>query len=250
MPSEDARVKSIGESQRRFETTHWSIVLAAARNSSPAARVALARLCESYWYPLYAHIRYRGYTADLAQDLIQEFFSQLLEKGLLNTADPDRGRFRSFLMATLDHFLSKENRRLGAQKRGGNRRLLSLDFQGGEGRYNLEPAHQLTPERIYERRWALTLIDLVLAKLRDQQAADGKLTLFEHLKPYLTREVQPVRYEQIAKDLEMTAGALKVAVHRLRRRCRDMLRTEIARTVGDAEDIEDEIHDLFQAFAQ
>ncbi len=240
----------VPENSRRFATTHWSLVLAAGRRSSPASGQALAALCQTYWYPLYAHVRRRGYGAEDAQDLIQEFFSRLLEKDYLRVADPERGRFRSFLLAAVDHFLAKEWRRAHAQKRGGQRAAISLDFQAGESRYSAEPAHELTPQAIYERRWALTLIERALAKLRDEFAGDDKLPLFERLKAYLGGDKVAVPYRQIAATLGMSEGAVKVAVHRLRRRCRDLVRAEIAQTVAGPEDIEEELRELFNVVSR
>jgi RNA polymerase sigma factor (sigma-70 family) len=231
----------------RFHTTHWSLVLAAGRRSSPDGRAALATLCQVYWYPLYAFIRRQGHSPSDAQDLTQEFFAHLLEKNVADKADATRGKFRSFLLASLKHFLANEWRRDRAQKRGGGRVALAIDLAAGEERYTLEPAHELTAERIYERRWALTLIELALTKVRDEFAARGKLAVFEHLKPYLGGDEGAVPYAEIAAGLDMTEGAVKTAVHRLRHRCRELLRAEIAQTVNSPQDVDDELRDLFEA---
>ena len=231
----------------RFATTHWSIVLAAGQQRSAEARRALAALCETYWYPLYVYVRRQGYSANDAQDLTQEFFARLLEHNYLAAADREKGKFRSFLLASLNHFLAKEWRRAGAQKRGGGRVAISLDLASGESRYGLEPAHALTAEKIYERRWALTLLEQTLAKLRDEFSSGGKLKLFEHLKPYLGGEKGTVPYRQLAAELGMTEGAVKVSVHRLRRRCRELLRAEIAQTVAGPDEVDEELRDLFKA---
>jgi RNA polymerase sigma factor (sigma-70 family) len=223
------------------------MVLAAAEHDSPASKRALADLCEMYWYPLYAYVRRRGYRADEAQDLTQEFFAQLLEKDSLRVADPERGKFRSFLLGSLNHFLSNQWRDAGAQKRGGRQVPIPLDFQSGESRYSLEPSHEMTPERIYQRRWALTLLEQALGKLREEFAGRGKLRLFEHLKAYLVMERSSLPYREIAAELEMTDGAVKVAVHRLRRRCRELLREEIAQTVAEPEQVDEELRELFAA---
>jgi RNA polymerase sigma-70 factor (ECF subfamily) len=233
------------DGHERFATTHWSLVLAAGRHASPTSREALATLCRTYWYPLYAHVRRRGHRAEEAQDLIQEFFAELLAKDRLQVADRERGRFRSFLLAALDHFLANAWRRAHARKRGGHRPILSLDFGEGEGRYVAEPAHELTPEKLYERRWALTLIEQALARLREELKRDGKRELFEQLKPYLGGGENAEPYGQLAGRLDMTEGAVKVAVHRLRRRCGELLREEIARTVAGPQEVEEELRDLF-----
>ncbi len=231
----------------RFATTQWSVVASAGRGSTPEARTALATLCESYWFPLYAFVRREGCSADDAQDLIQAFFARLLEKKYLAAADPERGRFRSFLLAALKHFLANQRKRGRAQKRGGGRAAISLDFPAAEDRYRLEPADTLTPERLYEKRWALALLDRVLKRLRDELAAAGKLARFDHLKQFLTGEPEADSYRQIAGQLAMSEGAVKVAVHRLRRRYRELLEDEIAQTVAGPEEIEDERRALVAA---
>jgi RNA polymerase sigma-70 factor (ECF subfamily) len=235
------------DGRHRFATTHWSLVLAAGRHASPASREALATLCQTYWYPLYAHVRRRGHRAEEAQDLIQDFFAGLLEKGTLRVADRDRGRFRSFLLAALDHFLANARRRGRARKRGGQRLTLSLDFPVGEGRYAAEPAHDITPDRLYARRWALTVIDQALSRLRDEFARAGKADLLERLTPYLAGNADAEPYRELAARLDTTEGAVKVAVHRLRRRCGELLREEIARTVAGPDEVEEELRDLFDA---
>ncbi len=225
-------------------------MLAAGRRSSPDARDALASLCEVYWYPLYAYIRRKGHSPADAQDLTQEFFAWLLEKNLAGKADPTRGRFRSFLLTSLDHFLAKYWRRAGTRKRGGGHAVVSLDLAAGENRYTLEPAHELTAEMIYRRRWALTLLEKTLASLRDEFVTRGKLELFEHLKPHLGGDETTVPYSQLAEVVGKTEGAVKVAVHRLRQRCRELLRAEIAQTVSSPEEVDEELRDLFESVAQ
>jgi RNA polymerase sigma-70 factor (ECF subfamily) len=231
----------------RFATTHWSVVLAAGRHASPDSQMALAALCRTYWYPLYAYVRRQGRNAEDARDLTQEFFATLLEKDYLRAADSQRGRFRSFLLTAFKHFLSKERERANAQKRGGGRQSLSIDFQAGEYQYHQEPAHDITPEKIYERRWAVTLLQEVLQRLQDEFAGAGKQSLFERLKDFLTGEKATTTYRQIADELGTTEGALKVAVHRLRQRYRELLRAEIAQTVTGPEEVEDELRQLFAA---
>ncbi len=235
------------EPPRHFATTRWSVVLAAGDENTPGAREALARLCDIYWYPLYAFVRRWGHTADDAQDLTQEFFTRLLEKHYLGDVRPERGRFRSFLLASLKHFLLNERDRVLAQKRGGGQRPVPLEGETAEGRYLREPCEPSTPETIFERRWALTLLDRVLARLQDEYAASGRERLFEALRGTLTGETDAPRYAQLAARLEMTEGAVKVAVHRLRRRFGALLREEIADTVAEPGEIDDEIRYLFKA---
>lgn len=235
------------DARRPFATTRWSVVLAAGKDSSPDSRQALVTLCEAYWYPLYAYVRRRGYDAEEAQDLTQEFFTRLLEKDYVRAADPARGKFRSFLLSSLNHFLANEWRRERAQKRGGQQTILSLDFAAGEGRLTLEPAHEMTPEKVFERRWAMTLLTQALARLREEYAAAGKLPLLERLQPFLGGEGNAAPYKEIGDELGLSEGAVKVAVHRLRRRCRDILRDEIAQTVVSIQEVDEELQDLFRA---
>ena len=232
---------------RRFATTRWSMVLAAGRSDTPDARRALATLCEAYWYPLYAYVRRRGQAAEEARDLTQEFFADLLGRDALQAADPKRGKFRSFLLASLNNFLAKEWRREGTQKRGGHSVVLSLDFESAEARYSREPSHELTAERIFLRRWAMEVLEQALAKLRREYAGRGKLELFEHFGGLIVMDKQSVPYRRIAQELGMTEGAVKVALHRLRGRCRELLREEIAQTVDQPDQVDDELRDLFTA---
>ena len=232
----------------QFETTHWSLVLAAGSDTSRCA-AALAMLCEAYWYPLYAFIRRRGHEPQTAEDLTQEFFATLLDKRYLAMADPDRGRFRAFLLTSVKHFLANQRARAQAQKRGGGKPLLSLDFTDAEGRYLAEPSHGLTAERLYERRWALTLLDRVLGQLAAEYEANGQAALFDALRDSLVRPRGTTPYRQIAAELERTEGAVKTAVHRLRRRYRKLLIAEISHTVAPGEDAQDEIRMLFTAIS-
>jgi RNA polymerase sigma-70 factor (ECF subfamily) len=231
----------------RFASTRWSLVAAAGQGASPEAQEALATLCQVYWYPLYAYARRRLASVEDAQDSTQEFFAQLLEKDYLQAADPNRGKFRSFLLTAFKHFLSKEHDRANAQKRGGDRRIMPLDFQTGETRYHLEPADRATPESIYERRWALTLLEQALVLLRQEFASAGKQQLFESLKGTLTGDSSTEPYSRIAEKLSMSEQAVKVAVHRLRQRYKELLRGEIAQTVASDDEIDDELRDLFNA---
>lgn len=232
---------------QQFATTRWSVVLAAGARASPAGSQALATLCASYWYPLYAYVRRRGFDPHEAQDLTQEFFAHLLDSEAVGIATPERGRFRSFLLASLQNFLANHWRKETAQKRGGGKVVLSLDLAAGEERYVAEPAHELTPEKVYERRWALTLLQQVVDALAAEYAADGKGQLFEHLKPYLGGTLDGLPYADLANKIGMSVGSIKVAVHRLRRRCGDLLREQIAETVADPASVDDELRDLFAA---
>jgi RNA polymerase sigma-70 factor (ECF subfamily) len=232
---------------RPFATTHWSLVQAAGRQGSADAQRALAQLCETYWYPVYAFVRRQGGDAALAQDLTQAFFCRLLEKNDLAAADRQRGRFRAFLLTAVKHFLSNERDRAMAKKRGGGQRPLSLDFDAAEGRYRREPSHDLTPERLFERRWALEVLDRTLARLRTEHIEAGKERLFEGLKGTLAGEPTAAPLAEIAALLGTTEGALKTAAHRLRRRYRDLIRQEIAHTVARVDDVDDEIKALFAA---
>jgi RNA polymerase sigma-70 factor (ECF subfamily) len=232
-----------------FVTTHWSLVVSAGRNDTPDARNALEKLCRAYWFPIYAFVRRQGHNPHDAQDLTQDFFARLLEKKYLAEADPARGRFRSFLLASLKHFLANEWDKAKAQKRGGGQVLIPIDVAAAETSGGLEPADDLTAEKIFERRWALTLLEQVLRRLRAEYVRDGKENLFEQLKPTLTEASRSVRYAEIATRLGTTEGAVKVAVHRLRQRYREVLRAGIADTVAGPGEVEDEIRNLFAALA-
>lgn len=234
---------------RAFATTRWSLVAAAGGGSPEDRRLALAELCQSYWYPLYAYVRRRGHSADESQELTQEFFLQLIEKDSFRVAERQRGKFHSFLLASLNHFLANQWRDARAQKRGGGRPLLSLDFAAGESRYRAEPAHDLTPERVFERRWALELLERALARLRDNYERLGKLPLYEQLKPCLAGAEEAPTYHEAAERLCMTESAVKVAVHRMRERCRRVLRDEIAQTVADPAEVDDELRHLFDVLS-
>jgi RNA polymerase sigma-70 factor (ECF subfamily) len=227
----------------RFQTTSWSLVLAAA--SSPnEARAALTSLCESYWNPVYVFIRCSGYDADKAQDLTQEFFARLIEKNYLKDADRTRGRFRSFLLASVKHFLSNESDRNRALKRGGGRAPISFDAVEAERWYMPPAADDVTPETVFERRWAVSLLSRVLGLLQKEYIEAGKHEQFASLEPFLINDSDDQRYEQVAKRMGVSAGALRMSVLRMRRRYRDLLRAEIAGTVTEPEEIDEEIHFL------
>lgn len=230
-----------------FVTTHWSIVLAARDRCSPDSRIALSALCAAYWYPLYAFVRRWGHDADSAQDLTQAFFLQLLEKNSLQAVDQAKGKFRSFLLASVRHFLLNQAKHDHTLKRGGGETIVAFDPTSAEGRYALEPTHDLTAEKLFERRWALTLLDHVLCRLSDQLAQSGKGHVFDKLKSHLLADEGAVRYHETARELHTSEGAIKVMVHRLRKRYRELLREEIARTVENTEQVEEEIRELFAA---
>jgi RNA polymerase sigma factor (sigma-70 family) len=234
---------------QRFTTTHWSVVLSAVDQSSTGSEAALATLCQTYWYPLYAYVRRRGYSPEDAQDLTQSYFTGLLEKKYLDRADRERGRFRTFLLSSLENFLNNEWDRAAAQKRGGGQRTISWDEQDAEGRYRNEPVDELTPERIFEKRWAATLLELVLKKMREEFIVSSKAELFEAIKPHLWSEGPATTYAQLAVQLNMTVVAVKVTVHRLRHRYRDLLRAEIAHTVATPGEVDDEIRHLIKVMS-
>ncbi len=231
----------------RFATTQWSVVLAAGLETDAGSKDALATLCESYWYPVYGFIRRQGCSPDEAADLTQGFFTRVLEKSYLRDVAPQRGRFRSFLLACLRHFLSNERDRARTLKRGGGVAMVQLEYERAEGRYLFEPRDDLTPDKIFDRRWAETLLDRTLARLRDEHIEKGKRVLFDQLKGLLTGDSDIASYSTLAETLGISVGATKVAIHRLRRRFRDLLVEEVAATVADSGDVEDEMGHLLRA---
>src|SRR5580658_4890441 len=235
-----------GSSQ--FPTTRWTLVVAAGDPQRKDARSALVSLCENYWYPLYAYLRRRGYSPDEAQDLTQEFFVRVLEGRYLDRADPEKGRFRSFILTSLKFFVADEEDRHRARKRGGGV-LVPLEFSSGEERYQREPAHHETPERIFERRWALSLLDRVVERLRNEFVHHGRPEHFERLKVFLLGQ-SDAPYALLAREMKTSEGALKVAIHRLRKRYRELFRQEIADTVADPADVESELRFLAAALTR
>jgi RNA polymerase sigma factor (sigma-70 family) len=233
-------------SRSSFATTRWSLVVAATGDSDPA-RSALAELCETYWHPLYAFARRLGADADEARDLTQGFFAELLAKGYLAQADHERGRFRTFLLSSFRHYQSKERDRARAAKRGGPLPTLSLDFVAGEQCYVAEPRASGTPEQLFEKRWALTLLERTLNDVRRDYAESGKSQLFGLLEATLIGDSPAVSYAEIGKQVGMTEAAVKVAAYRLRRRYRDRLRATVAATVADQSEIDDELRHLVLA---
>ncbi len=229
----------------QFPTTRWSLVVAAGDPRRKDAQSALVSLCENYWYPLYAYLRRRGYQADPAQDLTQEFFIRVLEGRYLDRADPEKGRFRSFLLTSLKFVIADEEDRHRALKRGGGA-VLPLEFSSGEQRYQREPAHDETPERIFERRWALSVLDRVVERLREEFVQHGRPEHFERLKVFLLGK-SDAPYATLAREMSTSEGALKVAIHRLRKRYREVLRQEIGDTVADPAEVESELRYLAAA---
>ncbi len=236
------------QAPREFVTTHWGVVLTAGQSDPGEASAALEQLCRTYWYPLYAYIRRRGYSPEDAQDLTQGFFAQFLESGALNTVSPAKGRFRSYLLACCNHFLANARKQGRTLKRGGGFRLLGMDEAAAECRYQIEPATDLTPEKLFERRWALTLLDQALVRLREEWRVDGRAALFQSLRVFLSDVKGATSYAESARQTGLSEAAARQAVHRLRLRYRELLREEIARTVGSSSEIEDEIRHLYAAF--
>jgi RNA polymerase sigma-70 factor (ECF subfamily) len=232
-----------------FATTHWTVVLSAGGSDTAPARDALARLCQIYWYPLYAFIRQRGYQPHDAQDLTQAFFERLLEKNTLGQVTREKGKFRSFLLTLLNHFIVDEWKRARAEKRGGLR-IISLDAQTAETRFRYEPVETATPETIFERNWALALLETVFQRLQEEYELAGKGELFQHLKFCLTADRSAIPYDQLCARLGVTEGNLKVIAHRLRQRYRELLRAEVANTVSDPREIEPELRHLFHALVR
>jgi RNA polymerase sigma factor (sigma-70 family) len=223
-----------------FATTHWSVVLAAKNGDASEAALALEKLCRTYWPPLYAYIRRDGCDKTEAQDLTQEFFARLLARDYLQNLH-HQGRFRSFLLSYLKNFLSEQRRRAGALKRGGGFLIVSLDASATEEGYLLEPVDNLTPDQVFERRWAQATMQAVLDRLRQEYAARGQTALFDRLQDYQPREPGGRSYAQMGEELAMTEAAVKSAVQRMRHRHRELLREEIAQTVTRPEEIEEEL---------
>ena len=237
---------SEGQGAVAFTTTHWSVVLE-ARGESPAAEAALEKLCRTYWWPLYGFVRRQGYKPEEAQDLTQAFFARLLERRDFETVRRERGRLRSYLLASIKNFLSKARDREMTVKRGGGQPLISLDDLLARERVDQEPGHKLSADRIYERRWALTLLEQVFVRLRAEYEAAGKLPLFNRLKELLARESGQPSQAEVAAEMQMTENAVKQALHRLRHRYRQLLHEEIAHTVAVPEDVEDELRHFIAA---
>ena len=234
----------------RFRTTRWSVVLLSAQSQAPGSAAALAEFCRLYWYPIYAFVRYRGYPPHDAQDLTQSFFLHLLEHKALTRVDPLKGKFRSFLLASVQNFLSDEADRVRRKKRGGDREFVCMDAENAEERYRLEPVDYLTAETIFDARWAMTVLGEAMRRLRREYATGEKTTTLEKLEPFVdpinNRELPS--YEQVASELQISLSAVKTLIYRLRRQYTGFLREEVGRTVSDPGEIDDEIHALCRAF--
>jgi RNA polymerase sigma factor (sigma-70 family) len=236
--------------QGLFVTTHWSVVIAARERRSPASAAALETLCRTYWYPVYAFVRRQGRSPHDAQDLTQDFFARLLEKQYLDAVDREKGRFRTFLRVALKRFLANEWDRARRIKRGGDRVHVSFDTEMAEQRYQSDRSDALPPDRLYERRWALTLLDQALDRLQEEYSRPGKTEEFDRLKQYLTADRGSIPYTDIAAALGLTEGAARVAVHRLRKRFREVFRAEVAETVAGVEDIDQELRCIAQILSE
>ena len=233
----------------RFRTTHWSVVLRSAQTHVPGSQTALADLCQLYWYPLYSFVRRRGYSPEDAQDLTQGFFLSLLERKSLRQVGPEKGKFRSFLLASLKNYLSDAFDRDNSIKRGGQIEFVAFDFGGGEERYSEEHADFLTAEKIFDARWAMTLLDHAIGRLRQEYSEQGKAAVIETLQPFLdpSNSKRLPSYEEVAEKLQVSLGGVKTLIHRLRKRYSEILREEVTRTVTDPQAVDDEIHSLCEA---
>ncbi len=245
MPEDNDDKSSAGAGAAQFATTRWSLVLSAGHRSSPDSQRALESLCEAYWFPLYAYVRRRVPDIDEAQDLTQAFFAELLEKNVVGSATPERGRFRAFLLTAFKHFLSKQWVKAKAQKRGSGRAPISLDFEEGDSQYRIEPSAGLTAEQLYDRQWAVTLLGQIMERLEDEFVQGGKAKQFQQLREFIIGEHSGTTYSDVASKLNMTEAAARMAAHRMRRRYRELLREEIAQTVAGSDDVDDEIRNLF-----
>jgi RNA polymerase sigma factor (sigma-70 family) len=232
-----------GRATHSFTTTKWSMVLRAGDSEDPGGREALETLCQRYWRPVYTYIRHRGFDTSAAEDLTQSFFAQLLEKRSLKAADPERGRFRSFLLASVRNFLSDSRDKERAQKRGGAQHFIPLDFSGTEN-CKYEPAEGITPEALFERQWANSVLTEVFGRLRREAIEGQALERFERLEGFLTGELEGTKQSQVAEELGMNAETLRVAIHRLRKRFGKLLREQVAQTVADPGQVDDEIRFL------
>ena len=235
------------DSHAAFATTHWSVVLAAGETTSPESQQALEQLCRAYWFPLYACLRRRGHTSHDAQDLVQEVFALLIERRAFRNVTPGKGRFRSFLIACLNHVVADAADRERAQKRGGRAMLLSLDAEQADQLYQLEARKELGPDQLFDRRWAMAVLEQALERLRAEQMAAGKETLFTRLRPFLTDTAEAGDYEPVAAQLRLTPNAVAVTVNRLRSRYRELVRLEVASTVGHPSDVDAELRHLLAA---
>ncbi len=232
-----------------FATTRWTVVLAAGQHAGPQSTAALEELCHTYWYPLYAYVRRRGYGKEDAEDLVQAFFARFLEKNYLAGLDAERGRFRAFLLASLKHFLINEWKKTQRQKRGGGELPLSLDWETADTKFQVAATNEPSPDKAFDREWALALLAKVIERLQQECEAEGKGKVFEQLKTFLMAGKAESAQSEVAKVLDMEEGAVRVAVHRLRKRYRVLLRDEIVQTLADESMVDEELRALFGAFA-
>jgi RNA polymerase sigma-70 factor (ECF subfamily) len=232
-----------------FTTTHWSVVLSARDQDSPQAAAALEKLCRTYWYPLYAYVRRQGEQEESAKDLTQEFFALLLQKNRLDQVQREKGRFRSFLLASLKNFLTDEWDKAQAQKRGGGQILLSLDDDTAEDRYRLEPADTMTPDKLFEQRWALTLLDQAKTRLKEEYARAGKGGFYERLRVFEGGDPEAPTYAEVAAEFGLTESAVKSATHRLRQRYGELVREEVAHTVDSPAEVDEELRHLISVLS-
>ncbi len=232
-----------------FATTQWTVVLAAGNRATPQSDLALEELCRAYWFPLYAYVRRRGYTREDAEDLTQAFFARFLARNYLEGLSAERGRFRAFLLVSLKHFLANEWDKSQRQKRGGKITHLSLDWQTADTQFQVAATHEPTPDRAFDREWAVALLAKVIERLQAEGEAEGKGKQFEQLKVFLTVGKGELSHAEAAQKLGMNETAVRVAVHRLRKRYRQLLRDEIAQTLADAADVDEEMRALFGAFS-
>ena len=241
---------TLGGPARAFHTTHWSVVLAAGEEGSEQAAAALSRLCQTYWFPVYAFVRKKGHSPEQAQDFTQEFFAGFLEKNYVAKAARDRGRFRVFLMSSVENFLHNQHDKAQAQKRGGGRQLLSLDYNDAEERYQIEPVEESDPATSFEQQWAATLLETVLNRLRHEFGEEGRAGLFEDLQAHLWGDADSIPYSELAQKRGLGEGNIKTIAHRLRQRYRALLREEIAHTVAKPGEVDDEIRHLMRIVSQ
>ncbi len=241
MPPNSEFVDQPSNRAESFATTHWSVVVAAGLSDSPQSRDAFRALCELYWFPVYSFVRRTGQQIEDARDSTQEFFLFLLNKRSIGRADPERGRFRAFLLTSLKNFLANQRKKVATQRRGGRLKFLSLDYESGEFRYRIEAAHDLTPEKLFERQWVLTLLEHVLDKLKTEHALAGHELQFDELKGTITGKLSSAEYQRTARVLGITEAAVKQLAYRLRKRYRDLFRLEVGRTVESETEIDEEI---------
>jgi DNA-directed RNA polymerase specialized sigma24 family protein len=247
MLSDEANTETEPQAPQRFETTCWNVVLSAGRNEAPQATAALEQLCRTYWHPLYAYVRRRGYAPHDAQDLTQGFFAHLLEGSFPTGLEPAKGRFRSYMLAALSNYLASEWARANTAKRGGGKVIIPLDGETAENLLSSQAASAETPEETFDRRWAVSLLDRAFVQLREEYVAAAKSELFDAFKPFLAEGAGPGDYAPVAARFQMTVGAVAAAVHRLRLKYRQLVRAEIAQTVAGASEIDDEMHHLLAA---